>query len=153
MSNLAATLFGGSAKTVKVSQRGIPLELGEHIGEIKSMQLFETFDKGPAFVAEFTCLEGVSAGKERIWYKSLQGKSKSVGMGEIYSLCLALEGLRANDLTADEKEGVFLEIEQKLGTLNPKLYNGKKCRITAYEQSGKGEKSDKTYTNCKFEAV
>jgi len=81
MSNLASSLFGGTSKTVKVNQRGIPLELGEHIAKLKSLQVFDTYDKGPAFVAEFECTDGPAAGKDRIWYKSLQGKSKSVGMG------------------------------------------------------------------------
>lgn len=153
MSNLAAKLFGGSAATVKVHQKGTPLELGEHTAKVKSFQLFETFDKGPAFVAEFECTEGPAAGKTRIWYKSLQGKSKSVGMNEIYALCMALDGLQVSLLTQEEKDGVQLEIEGKLSEMNPKLYNGSAVKIIAYNSSGKGEKADKTYTNCKFEAV
>lgn len=150
--SLASKIFKGSAKE-KITKRGTSFEEGEHIAEIVNLQLFETFDRGVAFIATFKVISSdnpkVKVGSERSWYQGLDGKQSKVGKPLVHVLCFAAEGINRDDLTDEEEEAAREAFEEKLCNLDDTTYVGKRVKVVGKEQEDK-KNPGKMYVQASF---
>lgn len=153
MSNLASKLFKGKANT-KITERGNAFEEGEFIAEIVKLLVIETFDNGPAFIAEFKVvssnLPNVKPGAARSWFQGMNGKQATVGVGQVFKLCYAAEGIDRRALSDEEKEAVQGTFSEALSDLKDDLYVGKTVKVVAKGKPGKGDKANMVYVNPEF---
>lgn len=155
--NLAAQLFGGSAKDTKLVDRGTPFENGRYVVEVKQAQAKQTREKGPAWIVEFKVVEVISSesadvkpGMTRVWYQNMQGKSGDVGKGEIYKFLFAVNGISRKGLTDADISKLMGAFEELLVAGDYSTLNGKKLIVETVTRNGKGDKADKVYTNLQF---
>lgn len=152
---LATDIFKGSAKK-ELTNRLPQFKEGVHIASVKLVKCFETFGNGPAFVAEFKIIESSDPkelpGSERGWFQSLQGTSAFPGMNQVYSFCLALEGIDTGKVTKAELAALKEHIEGKLTGSYEGLYVDSYVRVEGVAEPDKKDPS-KIFIKPKFSPV
>ncbi len=113
--------------------------------------VFETRDKGDAFIANFTILETTGTqkvGSQVAWYQGLV-KNKDTAFGAIKSLMYALMGADPNsEADADKIAEIDLEVEDEMNkAIEENHMAGTEVKCQTVERIGKDSGKPYTATN------